>query len=153
MATIIHDYGPIYGEVVNGTVQGRPNGSVYVPFTNTITLELRAISRYVTVDNGDVITCKSDGIQTPYQDIATVVAIAQDLGSNVKLAVCSDSDLNTVVADRDRVAGLFNVGTGTFHFKTGYSSLDVGETYYLVAYLMNNGTPVATSNAIEVVAV
>ena len=81
MATIVQDYGPIYGEVVNGTVQGRPNGSVYVPLSNTISLSIQDL--YIKLDT-NIFVCNDQGNR---KYTANVVAQSQDLASNINIEV------------------------------------------------------------------
>lgn len=154
MATIVQDYGPIYGEVVNGTVQGRPNGSIYVPLSNTITASIREVSRYIKKKNSTTVTiCKSDGTVSSGYDVVRFVANAQDLSSYVRIFVYSDALLTTLVSSRSRAAGYFNGYTAETYFADGMTDIDEGETYYVVAALCNNGVPVATSAGIEVTGV
>lgn len=141
MATIVQDYGPIYGEVVNGTVQGRPNGSVYVPLSNTISIALSG--------SGNTIAENSTALS--YGAGVNFVAQSQDLSSYVAFTVYSDSGCTTAVGNpANRTAGQFNGKAYTIGYAT--SPLTSGVSYYLRAQLMNNGVAVATSNVIEVVA-
>lgn len=140
--TIIQTIGPLYGEVVNGTVFGRPNGSVYVPSTNTISIDIPNPKTLERLSNG------------AYKVTGTlqVVAESQDIASNIVLSVFEDSDLTTQLGDsRSLPAGNFN-GSWSY-ISYGNTEIVADHTYYVVAYLMNNGVPVATSSIVEVVGI
>lgn len=150
--TIIQTIGPLYGEAVNGTVFGRPNGSVFVPSSNTITLSLTEDYRYIYKANASYWrTCNSAGTPKDGQPYAiNYVAEAQDISSNVQLQIYADSDLTQLVAYRNQTAGSFN----SWRRDLVSSETVVNEqTYYLRAQLMNNGVAVATSNVIEITGV
>ena len=147
MATIVQNYGPIYGEVVNGTVQGRPNGSVYVPISNTIQLIIDDSGRYVKNNSTThLYLCSSTGTNKRF----TTVAVSQDLASNIFTGIysspdCADDDL---IGFSSGTAGIFNQNIQGVRNTT--STTIVSETkYYIRAQLMNNGVPVATSDVIE----
>ena len=147
--TIIQPIGPLYGEAVNGTVFGRPNGSVYVPSTNTI--ELINTTPYImnqTVGgNKRVKFCTSDGNAIKYG----YVAQAQDIASNIRVVLATDSDLSTIVAIYNMTAGIFNQTEITNVI--GNYELDSETTYYVAGVMINNGQSVATSTVIEVTVV
>ena len=144
--TIIQSIGPLYGEPVNGTVFGRPNGSVFVPITNTVTLALADASRYLKNQGAGIFrTCTSSGSGRNYN----IVAVAQDLASNVQVQVFTDAECTTLIGYIDRTAGNFNYGTSDIT-NTTETTLVSETSYYLRAQLMNNGVPVATSEVIEV---
>ena len=137
--TIIQTIGPLYGESVNGTVFGRPNGSVFVPASNTISISIPA---------GTTISLQTNR----YRVSADLLAIAesQDLASNVMIEVYSDSDLTTQVGTaRSLPAGNFNGPWSIISY--GTTEIVADEPYYIVAKLVNNGVPVAASNVLEVV--
>lgn len=140
MGTIVQDYGPIYGEVVNGTVQGRPNGSVYVPLSNTIAL------------TGSPTTIVWNGVDALLVDVAiTLDAKFQDLASYMSIQVYSDSALTTQVGSSLLFPyGLFNNTRRGVAAATS-NVITTNDDYYIVARLLNNGTPVAVSNTIHVV--
>ena len=154
--TIVQEYGPIYGEPVNGTVMGRPNGSVYVPSTNTISIQIQSDDykyvMYWPYDSGDsrLRFCNSTGTET-----AGVVGLnpifsakSQDLANNMQLQIYSDSGLTDLVAYRDIAAGIFNGKYGDI--TDADEGLTDGQTLYLRAQLMSNGTAVATSDTIAI---
>ena len=150
MGTIVQEYGPIYGEVVNGTVQGRPNGSVYVPLSNTISINLPESSRYVK-NSGEtsIFVCNSAGGEQYYDNAITAAAEAQDLSSFIRFELFSDAELTTMIAHRDYSAGNFNLWTRALTVEEAYTIV-ADESYYLVAQLINSGVAVATSETIEV---
>jgi hypothetical protein len=68
--TIIQTIGPLYGEVVNGTVFGQPNGSIAVPSNPVPTLDVKVIAanqyvKGIARDGGgyDWVTCNADGVR------------------------------------------------------------------------------------------
>lgn len=145
MGTIIQDFGPIYGEVVNGTVQGRPNGSVYVPISNTITIQ-KNTNLLINVLSGTenrVRFCNDSGTYIRFG----LVAESQDIASNMRVVLASDPGLTTIL---DSVS--FNPGQFNFSSLPNIGmdfELDADDTYYVAGQLMNNGVPVATSTVIE----
>lgn len=139
MATIVQDYGPIYGEVVNGTVQGRPNGSVYVPLSNTIEVSLSA---------GAEIYANGSHLQLSPR--VQIVANAQDLSSYVQTQMFTDASCTTPYGTpRNFTAGGFNFSVSWI--VTDSTAPTTGTTYYIRAQLMNNGVAVATSNVVTAV--
>lgn len=152
MGTIVQEYGPYYGEPVNGTVQGRPNGSVYVPITNTITVKLVEASRYIIKSNDvNCSICASNGT-TPTSSALKINAnaVAQDLASNIEIVVYEDSDCLIPMAKQVAAAGNFNPIYRTLKFVTeGYDIVDEA-SYYLRAELYNNSTRIAISDVITI---
>lgn len=149
--TIVQEYGPIYGEPVNGTVMGRPNGSVYVPLLNTIGLEVLDEYKYFTYvtygGNPMLLSCDSAGVQHWTSDAYHLFASAQDLSSHMQQQVYSDAELTTPVAIMDLSAGAFNLwGNGV---RPAVAGLSDGDKVYFRAQLMNSGVAVATSDTIE----
>ena len=152
MATIVQDYGPIYGEVVNGTVQGRPNGSVYVPISNTVSLSLVEARRYIIRSGSYIRWCNSSGQLNSSNPALNpnVVAVAQDLASNIRLCVYTDSDCTALAFAANKSAGQFN---GWYNGVQDPFVIVNETTYYMRAQLMNNDVAIATSDVIEVVGV
>jgi hypothetical protein len=142
--TIVQEYGPIYGEAVNGTVQGRPNGSIFVPTTNTVSVRFLADSP----DPPQVVKWASSErfYIAPKLD---AVAVAQDIASNIRFATYTDSDCTTLFAKRDVQAGLFNLTEIEWIGMTEVAQ-DQGETYYFRVELVNNGSLVTATETIEV---
>lgn len=137
--TIIQTIGPLYGEAVNGTVFGRPNGSVFVPASNTLSISIPA---------GTKISLQSNQYRVSSPMLA--IAESQDLASNIVIAVYSDSELTQQVGNaRSLPAGNFNASWSIISY--GTTAIVADEPYYIVAKLMNNGVPVATSTVLEVV--
>lgn len=63
MKTVIQKIGPLYGDVINGSVFGQPNGSEAIPPVNILRpLNINSDYAYIKKNgtNG-VISCKSDG--------------------------------------------------------------------------------------------
>ncbi len=145
--TIIQPIGPLYGEAVNGTVYGRPNGSIYVPPTNTITCVLS--DEYICNSGSNVIVCNSLGqIKRPCIEI---VAQSQDNAAYIQIEMATDSDFSTIVVYKSVLAGTFNITQNAlFYSSTPYTVID-GTTYYVRTVLMAaSGVPVAYSDVTEV---
>lgn len=152
--TIIQTIGPLYGEVVNGTVFGRPNGSIYVPPTNSITVTLAEAYRFILLANATTgRVCDEDG-GTGFGQARSITAVAevQDLASNIQIQVYADSDCTDLVMYRNFTAGNFNDYIRDLTIVSG-KSIEDGTTYYLRAQVLNNGDPVATSSTIEIAGV
>ena len=141
MATIIQDYGPIYGEVVNGTVQGRPNGSVYVPSSNVVTMSTAATTFYVNASNVFRLTGTN---------AFKLVAVSQDLSNYIQRQVFSDSDCTALIARTSGLAGSFNSTVSLFANKLADAAApEVGDTcYFRVQLISTSGDAVATSEVI-----
>lgn len=151
MATIVQNYGPIYGEVVNGTVQGRPNGSVYVPISNTIAISLAEDYRYLRIRTASWGTryywpTISDG--SGAAQLIYVNANAQDLASYVAFEIYQDPELTTLLAQDILAAGVFHDNTNNVQL-ISETGVTVGDTVYLIGKLYNNSTPIAVSDVIE----
>lgn len=145
--TIVQEYGPIYGEAVNGTVLGRPNGSVYVPMSNTIAISLDATYRYVSIPgDGMFHFTESDGVLLTDEYPVKVVANSQDLANFIWVRLFDDAAMTNRVASLGYPAGLFNIELNELYAISGTTAT----TFYLKADLMNGSTSVATSSVIEV---
>ena len=154
--TIIQSIGPLYGEVVNGTVFGRPNGSVYVPDTNSITLTILESYRYLRKFGNNFRFTNTDGSQA---DTSKIVAVSQDIAAYMYLEIATDEAMENVVSSagqaltRTFTAGQFNVIFNYIGTKSAITIED-GTTYYARASLMSStGVPVAVSSVIPVVGV
>lgn len=147
--TIIQTIGPLYGEVVNGTVFGRPNGSIYVPASNTITL---VTSAYAKVTATAIAGSNSAGV-TGYR--TQVIAEAQDIAASCMVEVSKTSDFAVVLAKGQWSAGQFNFITTVYAVGTSLTdSISDGDTIYVRAVLVSQtNVPVATSNVATVTAV
>jgi len=148
LSTIVQNYGPIYGEVVNGTVQGRPNGSVYVPISNTISLDINPYYRYVNISNS-WYTEVTDSAGAAIAYAIEVSAQSQDLSSLVRISLYSDAACTTLVAQTDRTAGEFNLKARRIT-TVDATGISVGDTLYYRVELINNNTAVATSSVVPV---
>lgn len=144
--TIIQTIGPLYGEVVNGTVFGRPNGSVYVPVVNTISINLEDRFKFVrkfTFAYGDrYIVCTSTGSGGAIQTIAE----SQDTASYISTHL-EDANGNVIGTERANAAGLFNISTNTVgSVAESDPAIVADEIYFIVAVLYSaSGVPVATT--------
>lgn len=142
--TIIQTIGPLYGEVVNGTVFGRPNGSIYIPASNTISSEIPAEWAYVRKFSTSLVLCTSTGPFTTDTRIK-IVAESQDSQSYIGVSV-EDSDGVTIGTPVSLSAGQFNVAVLYISSVSADSTPIVAdEKYYIVSTLYSsNGVPVAT---------
>ena len=151
--TIIQPIGPLYGEAVNGTVFGRPNGSIFVPDTNKIKLSL--ISEYITnytIGASTWVYCSNAG-GTPISKGVEISADSQDTANYMSIQIAEDSDFTQNVSTSNLTAGLFNQVFNSITGTSGYT-LTKGSTYYIRAVLFAaSNVAVATSDVIEVTAV
>lgn len=153
--TIIQTIGPLYGDVVNGTVFGRPNGSVYVPSANTIAISLAESYRYFlkASDGKRYVLCNSSGTVDPSNTLK-MVAESQDIANYIAIDIASDSEFTDIIGGRSYTAGQFNLSTYVISQGTTVEDLVADQTYYLrVILYAGSGQPVATSETIELVAV
>lgn len=150
--TIIQTIGPLYGEVVNGTVFGRPNGSIYVPLTNTIKLTIQA--EYITIQEAGgkyyPVICNSEGVRIGNIDR---VAESQDVANYMALEL-STSDEFTTSDIFSTQPGLFNLSTPRVGRVESADYITDAETYYMRAVLFSaNGVPVAYSDVMTLTGV
>lgn len=146
--TIIQTIGPLYGEVVNGTVFGRPNGSVYVPPTNTVSIDIEDANKYVTyvttqAGNHFIRICTSAGAVRNFG----FVAESQDLNSYLETSLY-DSDDVEIGTSVQYTAGLFNLQriTNVVSLAEDVNPLTNGDTYTIkVTLYASTGVPVAVS--------
>lgn len=147
--TIIQPIGPLYGEAVNGTVFGRPNGSIFVPSSNTITLTL--LREYIT-NNASNAVYPSDNTGTIKNQSIQIVAESQDNQAYMRLELAEDNEFTQNVATANIAAGIFNITRNGLYL--GNYPLTDGSTYYIRAVLVSStNVPVATSAVFEVTAV
>ena len=144
--TIIQTIGPLYGEVVNGTVFGRPNGSIFIPTTNSIALKMNgAVTVYYragTPPTPNINYCKNaSNVVVPIG----AVAESQDTASYIEVQFSDDSDFSTY-AKRTWTAGQFNINS-TSPIVEDSIEVTAGTTYYMRAVLFaSTGEPVAVSD-------
>lgn len=146
--TIIQPIGPLYGEAVNGTVFGRPNGSIFVPSTNTVSIVgyTTRIRSFLVGGNYRVRFLDENNASKTF----TVVAASQDNSSYIRVVLASDSDLTTIIEATDLSSGIFN----SLRTNIAYDyQVEDEATYYVAAQLINNNTVIATSDIIEVTGV
>lgn len=150
--TIIQTIGPLYGEVVNGTVFGRPNGSVYVPPSNKMTATVEDSYKFIRSNAGvtSYLMCDSAGqAYTTVPAFLFVVAETQDLANYIEVQVATDSEFTDIIGSRAISAGVYN--TRFSQIANGTTALEAGTTYYIRAVLKSaGGEPVAYSESIEV---
>ena len=155
--TIIQTIGPLYGEVVNGTVFGRPNGSIFVPSQNTIKATLKDARKYIIkYDAKRYMVCTSAGqVDSSNQsNMLNFVAESQDVANYVQVQVATDSDFTDLIGGRSLTAGLFNSALYVLSQGTDVDDLVNGDTYYLRLILVAaSGEPVATTETIELTGV
>lgn len=140
--TIIQTIGPLYGEAVNGTVFGRPNGSVFVPISNTIE---------ITANTATQIKYLSDWFRAVLVSNIFAVAESQDLANYIERQVFSDSECTTLIASTSSAAGQFNSRWDYFaKLLDDVTPPENGDKVYVRCQLMaSSGVAVATSNVIE----
>ena len=154
--TIIQPIGPLYGEAVNGTVFGRPNGSIYVPPSNNISVKFPDNMFYVIYRSGRNYFCNSEGNTAVYDAdgarlYPVAIANSQDTASYMFIEL-SETDEFTTSEGRSLGAGVFNFSISRVN-TTGIEVTD-GTTYYFRAVLMSStGVAVATSETYEVTGV
>ena len=148
--TIIQPIGPLYGEAVNGTVFGRPNGSIYIPETNDITYEqgVEYLRNYTQNTVNYIRFCNSVGSMS--KAIATVYARSQDAASNIQIQISDDADF-AAYSFSNAAAGSFNLNINAVLASKGdVMEIVDGTTYYVRAQLIaSSGVAVATSETIE----
>ena len=150
--TIIQSIGPLYGDVVNGTVFGRPNGSIYVPAVNTVSIAIGA--SYVAVGlspapyAGWVIPAKSDGTVIVSPPSIKCVAESQDTSAYIAVQFSGDEDFDTY-EESIVTAGNFNVTRTSIIDRVSAITITAGTPYYVRAVLYaQSGVPVAYSDVI-----
>ena len=144
--TIIQTIGPLYGEVVNGTVFGRPNGSVYVPVSNKISLSASEGGATATQ-----IKFLGSWFRAVMVSNLSAIAESQDLSNYIERQVFTDEECTDLIASASTNAGLFNTKWDYYaQLKTGETAPENGDIVYCRCQLMSaNGIPVATSNVIS----
>lgn len=144
MKTIIQKIGPLYGEAVNGTVFGQPNGSQAVLSLDITLSNIDATAAYVKASGG-VWICKSDSTTAKYCD----VSFTSPIPVMRRFALYSDSACtNQVTATTNGPAKY----AGTHSFEAfayfGTTTITPGTTYYGRVELIANGSIVKATTAI-----
>lgn len=149
--TIIQTIGPLYGEVVNGTVFGRPNGSIYVPPVNTVSLTISA--EYIANGTGaqSTVLYPTNAGGSPVYNATKIVAQAQDVSAYIGLQVSDDSEFSTY-SENNQPAGLFNI-TRTSLIVSDIVVVDETNYYVRAVLYSANGVPVAYSDVVTLVGV
>ena len=149
--TIIQTIGPLYGEVENGTVFGRPNGSIFVPSQNTVTATLPSAYRFVKSNSTTYFICNSTGGNPTADNYLKMVAESQDIANYLQIQIATDSEFTSIIDSTNRSAGLFNESVVIVAYEAGsITPIVADETYYLRVRLMSaSGEAVATSETIE----
>ena len=146
--TIIQTIGPLYGEVVNGTVFGRPNGSIFVPLANTLKISLTETYRYVLLQANNRYAISTSAGLVGRREL-TAVAESQDVANYLQIQLATDSDFTDLLGSATYPAGQFNIAT--YIVAAGDTPIVAETTYYLrVILFAGSGEPVATSETIEV---
>ena len=144
--TIIQTIGPLYGEVVNGTVFGRPNGSVYIPAVNTITASVPAGFGYIRIFQfgygNRIQLCNSAGNNLSVA--LKAVAESQDTQSYISVGI-EDKDGVEVGEARSNGAGLFNLDILYLANVTDETLTDGADYNIVVTLNSSSGVPVATT--------
>lgn len=150
--TIIQSIGPLYGEPVNGTVFGRPNGSIFVPSVNTIKATIP--DEYVGVSQISsryyLIIANSSGVRA---GTVSRVAESQDTANYMVWEFADNSDFTDATVFSS-TAGIFNITDNTVGRVSASFTIVNGDTYYLRAALYaSSGVPVAYSETFELTGV
>ena len=153
--TIIQTIGPLYGDVVNGTVFGRPNGSIYVPGANKITLNIGA--EYVMSGpegvsyEGWIVPATAGGVLVP--SAVSIIAESQDIAAYVGLQFSDDEDFATY-DENTEAAGRFNILRGSIINFVSQFTVAAGDPYYVRAVLSSqSGVAVAYSEVVTLTGV
>ena len=137
--TIIQTIGPLYGEVDNGTVFGRPNGSIYIPSSNTILIELVEARRYIRITTpaggNKIQACYSDGSTASLP--IRVIAESQDTQSYIGVSI-EDKDGVEVGSERNQPAGQFNIPVLYLANAAEDTTITNGADYFIVATLYSS---------------
>lgn len=142
--TIIQTIGPLYGEPVNGTVFGRPNGSIFVPSVNTITATIPDEYVAVTQSGSRYYLVISNNLGVRVGSV-TRVAQSQDNANYMAWEISKNSDFSTSDVFNS-TAGIFNSTDTSLARVTADYAITNGQTYYLRAVLFaSTGVPVAYS--------
>lgn len=145
MKTIIQKIGPLYGEAVNGTVFGQPNGSQAVLPLDIALSNIDATAAYVTAPSTGVWTCKSDGTRAKYCD----VSFTSPIPVLCRFALYSDAACTNKVTETTRGPEKYadTIPLEAFAY-FGIGSITPGTTYYGRVELIANGSIVKTITAI-----
>ena len=151
MRTILQKIGPLYGEDVNGTVFGQPNGSEYIPPKNFIEIVESFPNRnYVklrdpSVLSPKVVTCTATGDEGP----CLYAKVSGQVPWKLKTELADDAGFSNVILENvekqtQTVFPVVNLG--------GKMSLTIesGKTYYLRVSVVSdyNGATMATLDTI-----
>lgn len=146
MKTIIQTIGPLYGDDVNGTVFGQPNGSVYTPSQNLLVVlndntgtvtNVRNATTWIKTSNGS-----TDGVAVTFQVLAQVDTW------KFKTELSADSTFTNIVSTGSftRPSGSSTAPLSMFGLNTGYTVVN-GATYYARLVLTDlKGNTIAVSN-------
>lgn len=151
--TIIQPIGPLYGEAVNGTVFGRPNGSVYVPETNQISISTDSLYIRNWTGHGtspyQIYLCNNSGssLGSLYSHI---IAKSQDIAAYIVVEVANTADFDDDVASVTYPAGNFNIKNARVANADLFAVI-AETTYYIRAILYAaSHVAVAYSETVEV---
>lgn len=144
MKTIIQKIGPLYGEAVNGTVFGQPNGSQAVLSLDITLSNVDSTAAYVTKPYA-IKTCKSDGTAAKYCD----VSFTSPIPVMRRHALYSNSAC-TVLVDDVTIGPAALAGSGALEsFSIGnVGTITPGTTYYGRVELIADGEVVKASSVI-----
>lgn len=154
MKTILQKIGPLYGEPVNGTVFGQPNGSQAV-LKHSFVETIQAAYAYIKKNTDDwVVTCDSTGTNTGYQ-FAVKIAYTSPVPVHFKSVLYSDSSCTVpVTGGYDNTTPTYAgsaYSIGPMGYATG--TITTGTTYYLRVDMMYAGDIIKKGTVIPVEAV
>lgn len=152
--TIVQKIGPLYGEPINGTVFGQPNGSEALPPINRIYLFSKKFNPLYIKNNGNFVdTCNSSGTAGTGAYFATELRFNEKY--DIKIEV-SDTDTfaNILTSNMQGSINYISARNDIGLYGCGYSSdltVASGTTYYVRMSVVFLGNVVCTSEAVAVV--
>lgn len=150
MKTVIQKIGPLYGEAVNGSVFGQPNGSVAVPPYNALVLlSANNNNAYIKKNGtGGYTTCDSNGAIGSFLSYQIIAQLPNDQLYFIH-EVSATSDFASVLsASKSSVSESAKlIGSSS----SGTLSIVAGTTYYLRARLTTrDGSTIVTGATYDV---
>lgn len=127
MKTIIQTIGPLYGDDVNGSVFGQPNGSVYTPPANgLIVIQEDAAVNLVFNHAGFVSVGPTNQLDKSRVDLGVICQVEW----NAIYELATDSAFTTIVSSRRLISTtMSSLPMERFGLSSGYTVVN-GTTYY-----------------------
>lgn len=150
MKTVIQKIGPLYGEAINGSVFGQPNGSVAVPPYNALVLMSANNDNAFIKKNGTggYVTCDTNGSVGTFLRYQIVTQLPLDALWFVH-EVSATSDFASILSSSKSTVSEASKNVGNSN--SGSLSITAGTTYYLRAKLTTrDGSVIVTGATYEV---